>query len=77
MVQYKDGAIQRCNPLLTTKIGYANARDSEINRVLGELKENMPEAGSIGRAEAVDRLMGLRELLLGKNLKKGEPIRVR
>lgn len=75
LVQYRDGAVQRCNPELTTKVPHANARDSEINRVLGELKENMPAPGSIGRAEVVDRLLGLRELLLGKSFKKGEPIR--
>ena len=70
LVQYKDGAVQRCNPLMTTKIGYANAKDSEITRVLRELGENLPETGSLGRAEMVDRLMGLRELLLGQDLKE-------
>ena len=66
IVQYTDGRKQRCNPLLTTRVGYSNTRDSEIRRVLSEVRENLPGMGTIGRAELVDRLMSLRELVLDK-----------
>jgi hypothetical protein len=76
IVQYPDGSEQRCNPELTIKADYSMALDSEAKRVLREIGENLPEIGTIGRAELVDRLMGLRELVLGKeSSEKG--IRVR